>query len=152
MDRGQALAAIDADHLQAVSGQPAAMEAIEEALPFGDALGAGETDVDGLLPAVGAQAQGLQDRALEGAGAGLAAEHHAVEHQGLVVVGQGPGMEGLDRSAPSRLLATRLKVDADTGRPSRASRTSPTLRVPSPDTKSARVSRDHGPGGTVSYR
>ena len=58
MDRGQALAAIDADHLQAVSGQPAAMEAIEEALPFGDALGAGETDVDGLLPAVGATSPG----------------------------------------------------------------------------------------------
>ena len=51
---------------------------------------------DDLLPAVGTQAEDYQHRALEGAGAGLAAEHHAVEHQGLVAVGQWTAMESLD--------------------------------------------------------
>ena len=56
-----------------------------------------------FLPS-GRQVQGLQDRALEGAGAGPAAKHHAVEHRGLVAVGQGPGMEGLDSPAPVQTL------------------------------------------------
>ena len=83
--RQQALAAVDADHLQAFAGQAAGVEVVEEALPFGGALGPGQTVVDDLLPAVGTQAEDYQHRALEGAGAGLAAEHHA--HQDLVAVG-----------------------------------------------------------------
>ena len=81
----QALAAVDADHLQAFAGQAAGVEVVEEALPFGGALGPRQAVVDDLLPAVGTQAEDYQHRALEGAGAGLAAEHHA--HQGLVAVG-----------------------------------------------------------------
>ena len=83
--RQQALATVDADHLQAFAGQAASVEVVEEAL--GGALGPGQTVVDDLLPAVGTQAEDYQHRALEGAGAGLAAEHHAIEHQGLVAVG-----------------------------------------------------------------
>ena len=47
-----------------------------------------------LLLAVGAQAENYRHRALEGAGAGLAAERHA--HQGLVAVGQRATMESLE--------------------------------------------------------
>ena len=85
--RQQALAAVDADHLQPFAGQAAGVEVVEEALPFGGALGPGQAVVDDLLPAVGTQAEDYQHRALEGAGAGLAAERHAIEHQGLVAVG-----------------------------------------------------------------
>ena len=68
------------------AGQGAGVEVVEKALRFGGALGPRQAVVDDLLPAVGTQAEDYRHRALEGAGAGLAAEHHA--HQGLVAIGQ----------------------------------------------------------------
>ena len=59
----QALAAVDADHLQAFAGQAAGVEVVEEALPFGGALGPRQAVVDDLLPAVGTQAEDYQHRA-----------------------------------------------------------------------------------------
>ena len=48
---------------------------------------------------------------------------------------------GSSRTATRWISATRLTVEADTLRPSRASRTSPTLRVLRPSTKPARMAR-----------
>ena len=48
-----------------------------------------------FLPS-GPDAQGHQDGAAQGAGAGPAGQHHAIEHQHLVVVGERPAMEGGD--------------------------------------------------------
>ena len=93
----QALAAIDADRLQALASEAAAVQAGQEALPLGGALAGGEAEVDDLLPAVGPDAERHQDRPPERAGAGLAGEHHAVEHQRLVGVLQRAAVEGRDR-------------------------------------------------------
>ena len=46
---------------------------------------------------VSGNAERHQDRAPERAGAGLARQHHAVEHRRLVVTGERAGMEGGDR-------------------------------------------------------
>jgi hypothetical protein len=87
---------IDAQHLQALAGQAAAHESAQELLPLGAALGRGETKVDDLLLAVGAQPQRDQHRPCERAGAGLALEHHAIEHQHAVLILEGAAMEGGD--------------------------------------------------------
>lgn len=92
--RQQAGAAIDADHVEPLAGEPAAVEVGEERLPFGGAFARRQAEVDDLLLAVGAQPQGHQHRPLERAGAGLAGKHHAIEHQRFVAVLQRPAMEG----------------------------------------------------------
>ena len=66
----------------------------EKELPFGGALGGRETEVDDLLAAVGAQAQGHQHRPGQRAGAGLALEHDAIQDQHPIVVLQRPLVEG----------------------------------------------------------
>ena len=72
-------AAIDADHLDAFTGQAAAIKVGEEAFPFGGAFALGQAEVDDLLLAVGPQAERHQHRPPEGARPGLAGEHHAVK-------------------------------------------------------------------------
>ena len=51
----QARAAIDAEHLETLAGQPAAHQIAQELLPLGGALGAGQAEVDDLLLAIGAK-------------------------------------------------------------------------------------------------
>ena len=90
----EALAAVGADHLQALAAEAATVEAGQEALPFGGALAACQMEVDDLLLAVGADAERHQHRPFESAGAGLAGQHHAVEHERLVGRGERACMEG----------------------------------------------------------
>jgi hypothetical protein len=57
--RQQARAAVDAQHLEALAGQPAAHQIAQPLLPLGGALGGGETKVDDLLtgrPSTGSSA------------------------------------------------------------------------------------------------
>ena len=88
---------VDADHVEAFSGEPAAEEVSEEAFPFGGALAAGPAKVDDLLLAVWPDAERHQNRALQRAGASFAGKHYAVEHQRGVLVAERPAMEGGDR-------------------------------------------------------
>ena len=76
---------------------PRRCSAVRKCSPLGGALAAGELEVDDLLAAVVADAERHQHRPFEGAGAGLAGQHHAVEHQRLVGVLQRPAMERRDR-------------------------------------------------------
>jgi hypothetical protein len=62
--------AIDADHVEALAGQPAAVEVGEEAFPRGAAFAVGQTEVDDLLLAVRPQPQGDRARAAECVGPG----------------------------------------------------------------------------------
>ena len=94
----QALATVGADHLERLSSQGAAVQIGEEEFPLGGAFAGCQAIVDDLLPAIGPEAEGHQDRPLERTGAGLAGQHHAVEHERLVAVLQGPAVEGRDRS------------------------------------------------------
>jgi hypothetical protein len=48
----QAGAAVDAQHLQALADEAAAHEVAQELFPLRGALGAGQAEVDDLLPAV----------------------------------------------------------------------------------------------------
>ena len=73
------------------------MQRGEEALPLGGALAGGELEVDDLLLTVVPYAERHQDRPPERAGAGLAGQHHAVEHQRLAGVLQRPAVECVDR-------------------------------------------------------
>ena len=73
--------------------RPAAIEIGEELLPFGGAFARRQAEIDDLLLAVVAQPQGHENRPAQRAGAGLAGEHDAVEHQSLVAVLQRPPME-----------------------------------------------------------
>ena len=74
----EALAAVGADYLDPLAGEAAAIEIDEEALSLGGAFAPRQAEVDDLFPAVGPDAKRHQDRPSEGAGAGLAGEHHAV--------------------------------------------------------------------------
>ncbi len=94
----QAAAAIDADHVETLAGEPTAVEIGEEFLPFGGAFARRQAEVDDLLLAAVAQPQGNENRPAQGAGTGLAVEHDAVEHQRFVAVLQRPSMEGRHRS------------------------------------------------------
>jgi hypothetical protein len=60
--RQQPAAAIAADHLEILAGKPAADRVTATALPFGGALAVRLADVDDLLLAVAAPAEGDQDR------------------------------------------------------------------------------------------
>ena len=77
----EARAAVDADHLEPRAFETAAEEIGQEQLPLSRALGHRQAVIDDLLFAIGPQAQGHQDGAAERAHAGLAGQHHAVEHQ-----------------------------------------------------------------------
>ena len=92
----EALAAVGADHLDRLSGEPAAVQVGEEAFSRRGALAGRQAEVDDLLLAVRSDAERHQDRAPERAGAGLAGEHHAVEHEHGVDVLQRPAVEGGD--------------------------------------------------------
>ena len=92
----EAPATVGTDHLQAVAGEPAAVEVGKEALPRGGALAGREVEVDDLLLAVRPDTQRHQDGAFQRAGAGPARQHHAVEHERLVAVGKRARMEGGD--------------------------------------------------------
>ena len=67
---------------------------------------AGQPD-DDLLLAIVPDAKRHQDRAPERTGPSLAGQHHAIEHERLVEVGERASMEGA--TAASRVLATRLR-------------------------------------------
>ena len=60
----------------------------EEPFPRRGALAGRQAEVDDLLLAVGVDAQRHQDGTPQRAGAGLAGQHHAVEHERLVAVGE----------------------------------------------------------------
>ena len=135
----QARAAIDAQHLEALASEATADKIAEKELPLGGALGGRETEVDDLLAAVGAQAQGHQHRPGERAGAGLALQHDAIQDQHPIVVLQRPLVEGghggiellghpADRARADRLAKDRQQRLA-------------TLRVDRPSTKQARIRR-----------
>ena len=64
---------------------------------MGGALGHRQAVIDDLLLAVGPEPEGHQHRAADGAGAGLARKHHAIEHQDRVDVLERPAVEGGDR-------------------------------------------------------
>ncbi len=115
------------------------MQIGEEAFPFRGAFRAGQAKIDDLLLAVMPQSQGHQDRALERAGAGLAGKHHAVEHQRPVAVGKRAPMERGHRCI-ERLGDLAHRCSAHLA-PEQASSVSPTLRVDSPSTKPARITR-----------
>ena len=133
----QPRAAVDADHVEAFAGKAAPVEVGEETLPFASAFAARQPIVDHLLLPVMPHAQSHQNRAAQRPGPGLAGEHDAVEHQRLVAPLSGRAWNA--STALSRLFATRLTVVGLTGRPSRTSKTSPSLRVDSPSTKPARI-------------
>ena len=90
----QAAATIDADHVEPLAGEAAAVKIGEELLPFGGAFAPRQAEVDDLLLAIRAQPQSNENRPTQRAGAGLAGKHHAIEHQHLVAVLQRPAMEG----------------------------------------------------------
>ena len=89
----QAGAAIDTDHVEPLAGEAAAVKIGEELLPFGGALAPRQAEVDDLLLAIRTQPQSHQNRPAQRAGASLAGEHHAIEHQRFVAVLQRPAME-----------------------------------------------------------
>lgn len=89
--------AVDADHVEALAFEAAAIEVFKEALPFGGTFAGRQMEVDDLLLAVGPETQGHQHRPADGAGAGLAGEHYAIEHQGGIACLRRPAVEGLDR-------------------------------------------------------
>ena len=94
----QAGTAVDADDVETtLAGEPALEEVGEETLPFDGALARCQAEVDHLFLAVGTDAEGDQNRSPDGAGAGLAGEHDAVEHQGRILVLERPPVEGGDR-------------------------------------------------------
>ncbi len=93
----EALAAVGTDHLEALSGEPAAVQVGEEPFPRRGALAGRQAEVDDLLLAVGADAQRHQDGTPQRAGAGLAGQHHAVEHQRLVAGAKRASVEGRHR-------------------------------------------------------
>ncbi len=86
----QPAAAIDADHLESLAGQPAADQVTEEVLPFGGALAPRQAEIDDLLLAVPTQAKSDQDGPSDRAvglqptgltrGAGFARQDDAIEH------------------------------------------------------------------------
>ena len=77
----QACAAVDADHVEGRAGKSSAVEIGEKLLPLGRAFAGGQAEVDDLLLAVGPEAEGDEHRTTDRAGAGLAGQHHAIEHE-----------------------------------------------------------------------
>ena len=82
------------------------MEAVEKALPFGSALEAGETEVDNLLLAVGAQAQGHRGRALLLIRSGTG-QRDAAENRPRSEAGPLPAMGWKSPNRPLRRPETR---------------------------------------------
>jgi hypothetical protein len=135
----QAAATIDADHVEALAGEPVTVKIGEKLLPFGSEFARRQAEVDDLLFAIRAQAQSNENRATERSGAGLAGKHHAIKHEHLVAVLQRSATEG--GHATSSVLATWLTVSALIGRPRIDSNVSPTSRVDSPSTKAERITQ-----------
>ena len=90
----QAAATIDADHVEALAGEPVTVKIGEELLPFGGAFARRQAEVFYLIFAIGAQAQTNENGATERSGAGLAGKHHAIKHEHLVAVLQRSATEG----------------------------------------------------------
>ena len=137
--REQARAAIDAEHLQALAGQATTHEIAQEVLPLRGALGARQAEVDDLLLAVRPQAERDQHGSGQCAGAGLAPEHHAIQHQHAVEVPKWPAMERGDRGVE---LPGDGAHRGGADRPARmGNRALATLRVERPSRKQARIRR-----------
>ena len=107
----QAAATIDADHVEALAGEPVTVKIGEELLPFGGEFARRQAEVDDLLFAIRAQAQSNENRATERSGAGLAGKHHAIKHEHLVAVLQRSATEGHCDIERLGDLAHRLGAD-----------------------------------------
>ena len=84
---GEAVAAVRADHSDALAGGAAPVEGVGQALPFGGTFAAGGLEVDDPLAPVRKDPEGHRDGPPDGSGTGPASRHHAIGHDGLVAAG-----------------------------------------------------------------
>ena len=99
---GEAVAAVRADHFEALAGGAAPVEGGGQALPFGGAFAAGGLEVDDSLAPVGEDAGGDRHGTPDGFGTDPARRYHVIEQEGFVAVGEGMAVEGGDAADGGR--------------------------------------------------